>query len=127
MIEELADGIIQITSEKVWDADAWEGARAFVVERSSEQQPLYVLYNLSGALHMDQSAFSNFLAAPQHAQPGLAILVARKTHLRLARQLIKELPNPDAVRLRLMPQIDIALNILLDRQVMDRINTSKDP
>lgn len=123
-IEEFADGILQITSTGNWDAAAWESAHKAIEQYDADGKPIYVLINLSGILNVDEAAFLDLITAPQHADTGLSILVARKAHLRLARKLASAKPNRNEIHLRLMPQIDSALRVLLDRQVMDRINAA---
>jgi len=121
-IEELADGILQITSIGSWNADTWNTARDAIDQYNHSDKPVYVLFNLSGITQLDENAYLDLLIAPQHANTGLSILVTRKAHLHLARELLNALPERGEIHLRLMPQIDSALRILLDRQVMDRIN-----
>jgi len=117
-------GILQITNTDSWDAAAWESAREAIEQYDTDGKPIYVLINLSGTLQVDEAAFLDLITAPQHANTGLSILVARKVHLRLARKLANARPNRNDIHLRLMPQIDSALRVLLDRQVMDRINAA---
>jgi len=71
---------------------------------------------------VDTDAFLDFLTSPLFERLGLAVLVARRAHLRLSRELLAHHPDRDRVQLRLMSNQADAFRALLDRQAMARLN-----
>ena len=121
-VSELADGIIQVTHHEVWDAATWEEIAARVQQHATDHPaPIYVVFNLTLTVEVDDSAFIAFLTSPLFGKLGLAVLVARRAHLRLARELMAHHPDRDEVQLRLMTNRADAFRVLLDRQAMDRL------
>lgn len=125
-VEELANGIIQIVNRGVWDAEAWAYSRKVVVEYAhSHSEPVYLLYNLTATTQLEVESFEAFVTSADfgHGYIGMAIMVGRRAHLNDARTILNEHPlERECAQLRLSNRLDDAYRMLLDKQVMDRIN-----
>lgn len=124
-VEELAEGIIQITNRGAWTMDTWTSCSRAILEHTEvHREPVYLLINITATTQMDEAAFANLITAPHFglANIGLAILVGRRAQLDLARDVLRRNPmERDQIQLRMMRRLDDAIRVLLDRQVMDRI------
>lgn len=126
-IQEPAEGILQVNNRGTWNTDAWQDCQNQLAEHiQAHQAPLYLLFNFVSTVELDPAAFAALLTAPLLTPPrvGLAILVARRAHIQLARQTLDAQPDtsPDRAVLRIMTSLEDAFSVLLDRQVQDRIN-----
>ncbi len=122
LIEELAHGIVQITNRGDWDAETWEQVQDTLTSHiRAAQEPIYVLLNLSATTTLDPVAFGRMVTSPICSQTGMTILVARRAHLKLAREILSTYPQRDEVCLRLMTRLDDAIRIMLDRQALGKL------
>jgi hypothetical protein len=122
IVEEFAEGIVQVDHRGRWDDAALDMARHAILSYiETRAETIYVLFNLSATTELDTAAFRRLLTAPEIEQVGLAILVARRSHLRTARDLLSTDPQRDAVQIRLMHTMADAFRTLLDRQAQDRV------
>ncbi len=124
-IEELAAGILQITTHEVWTLTHWDKVRT-AIETYVNAHPdrVYLLINIRGTLEIEPHALQSLIAAPYYNRPdvGLAILVGRRGQLRQARALLDTTPDlRNRTELRMMDSLEDACRILLDKQVMDRL------
>lgn len=127
--EELADGIIQITNRGAWTMETWAACSRIIVEQTEARiDPIYMLINITGTTALEEAAFVSCLTAPHFGMESiaLAILVGRRGQVLQARELLNAHPTErDHVQLRLMYNLNDAINVLLDRQVMDRVNGAR--
>ncbi|MEM6283726.1 MAG: hypothetical protein AAF787_16160 [Chloroflexota bacterium] len=120
--EELADGIVQIHCRGVLDTSAWQGVRETVRVRAVERHaPLYVLLNLRPITTVDPIAFGELVTATVFNDTALTVMVARRAHIHMVREIISTYPDRDHLQLRVLPRLDEALQALLDRQALDRM------
>ncbi len=123
VISELSDGLIQVTHQGLWDAATWTEIDQCVQQQmATHASPIYVVFNLTLTVEVETDAFLDFLTSPLFERLGLAVLVARRAHLRLSRELLAHHPDRDRVQLRLMSNQADAFRALLDRQAMARLN-----
>lgn len=122
IVEEFADGIVQIDHRGEWNTTDWTLTRhALLSYIETRTEPIYVMFNMSATTHMNTAAFGDLLTAPEIEQVGLAILVARRSHLNAARELLSRYPERDSVQIRMMRTMEDAFRTLLDRQARDRV------
>lgn len=128
-IEEHAEGIIQIVNRGAWTSDTWQAARHAIDQYVQlYTEPIYLLFNLTATTEIDRWIFESFIYSEvfNHENIGMAILVGRKAHLNLAREVLhNHTLERDAVQLRLMSRLDDAFRVLLDKQVLDRIQRAQ--
>ncbi|MEO0565096.1 MAG: hypothetical protein AAF125_23515 [Chloroflexota bacterium] len=125
--EELADGILQITPRGRWRRGTWIEIRNEIqVYMAVHSKPVYLLLNMISVTTVDDAAFRELVTSDLFGRQktGLAILVGRRTQLHKAREMITK-HNPNS-SLRLMPRLDDAIRVLLDRQVSDGLQGAQE-
>ena len=125
IVEELANGIVQITNQGVWDDEVWQQTHQHIVRHLRvHTEPPYFLINLTATTELDLVAFGRLVITPEFAESAMAILVARRAHLKLTRDILTTYPKRDSVQLRLMSNLEDAIQTILDRQALNRINNA---
>ena len=126
-VEEFADGIVQINHRGIWDSETWQSAYDLILPIIKQRgKRVYLLFNLSATTNIDEHTFQAFLATPEFAETGLTVLVARRAHLKLARDISSQMPERDRVAVRLMPRLQDAFRVMLDKQLMHRIDSMQE-
>ncbi|MEL6270803.1 MAG: hypothetical protein AAFV33_04360 [Chloroflexota bacterium] len=125
-VEEMAEGIVQIDCRGTLDSACWETLEhtlhTWLAERHA---PLYVLLNLSAMTTLNPMTYGELITAEVFNRTALTVLVARRAHIHLAREIVSTYPDRDRIQLRVLPRLDEAFRALLDRQTMDRMRGAR--
>jgi hypothetical protein len=125
-VEEFADGIISVTASERWNRDALQTTHDALHDYvKTYTEPIYLLFHMNSITEMEDDALQVLLTSPDFGLPyvGMAIMVGRRGQLQQARAILDAHPEArESVQLRLMTHIEDAYRVLLDRQVMDKID-----